>query len=84
MQIVNTSSTLGSIGNKEPLLANDEARRGNAFAWGAVAYNMSKAGMNMRELPDSSSTSISQLGERGEVVTGIAVVTHEMKCLQHR
>ena len=58
MQIVNTSSTLGSIGNREPLLANDEARRGNAFAWGAVAYNMSKAAMNMREPPDSSSSSI--------------------------
>ena len=54
MQIVNTSSTLGSIGNKELLLADDEARRGNAFAWGALAYNMSKAAMNMREPPDSS------------------------------
>ena len=49
MQIANISSTLGSIGDKEQYLGDDDARRGNAFAVGGLAYKMSKAALNMRE-----------------------------------
>ena len=49
MQIANISSTLGSIGDKEQYMENDDARRGNAFAVGGLAYKMSKAALNMRE-----------------------------------
>ena len=30
-------------------MENDDARRGNAFAVGGLAYKMSKAALNMRE-----------------------------------
>ena len=49
MQIANISSTLGSIGDKEQYMEKDDARRGNAFAVGGLAYKMSKAALNMRE-----------------------------------
>ncbi|CAK0786478.1 hypothetical protein CVIRNUC_009691 [Coccomyxa viridis] len=48
--IANISSTLGSIGDKEQYMENDDARRGNAFAVGGLAYKMSKAALNMQTM----------------------------------